>query len=137
MRDLDAFRRALAEVRDAGGWTAFKRRWFADQPWPRRDPADVAARRPGERSLLGGRTFVRAPLPDDLGDAARYEYFAALRAGFAAVFPRAEDGPGGGGAGTRFHCPACEHWTDDPGPPACPACGRPLLAMRVEPPRGR
>ncbi len=136
MRDLDAFRRALAEVRDAAGWAAFKRRWFADQPWPRRDPAALAARAPGERLLLAGRTFVRAPLPDDLAELARYEYFAALQAGFAAVFPRPEDAPGAGGAGTRHLCPACEMWTDDAGPAACPSCGRALLRLRVDPPHG-
>jgi hypothetical protein len=132
MKDLEAFRRALAEVRGAGGWSAFKARWFADQPWPHRAREAIEAAHPGERVVHGGRNFVRAPLPDDLGPDARYEYFAALSAGFAAVFPP-EDAPGAGGAPVRFHCPACEMFTDDPGEAACPACGRRLLRMRVAP----
>ena len=35
----------------------------------------------------------------------------------------------------RLFCPACELWTDEPGDPACPGCGRELLRMRLEPPR--
>ncbi|HUL58952.1 MAG TPA: hypothetical protein VLU43_06750 [Anaeromyxobacteraceae bacterium] len=136
MRRLDAFRRELGEVRGAAAWSAFKRRWFADQPWPQRSAEAMAALRPGDLVVAGGRAFVRAPLPLDLGPDARYEYFAALQAGFAAVFARAEDAPGGGGSAVRFQCPACEMWTDDPGPDACPACERPLLRLRREPPRG-
>lgn len=134
MRDLDAFRRALAEVRTPDGWARFKARWFADQPWPQRPREAIGAARPGEEVVLGGRAFVRAPLPDDLSPEARYEYFAALGVGFAAVFSP-EDAPGADGSGVRFHCPACEMWTDDPGEPACPGCGRPLLRMRRAPPR--
>ena len=38
------------------------------QPWPRRSPQAVQALRPGETVQGGGRTFHRAPLPDDLYD---------------------------------------------------------------------
>jgi hypothetical protein len=134
MKDLDAFHRALAEVRTAEAWAAFKARWFADQPWPHRTPEEIRAARPGETEVLAGRRFVRAPLPDDVTPDARYEYFAALSAGFAAVFPPA-DAPGAGGTPVRFHCPACEMFTDDPGEAACPRCGRSLLRLRVAPPR--
>lgn len=133
MRRLAEFRAALAEVRTPDGWLRFKARWFDDQPWPRRDPAAVEARRTGP-AALGGRTFTKAPLPDDLTPEARYEYFAALQAGFGALFPAAE-APGAPGVRVRLHCPACEHFTDEPGEPACPGCGRPLLMMRLDPPR--
>ncbi len=134
MRDLPGFRAALAEVRTPEAWVRFKARWFADQPWPLRPREAVLAAGPGERVVLAGRSFVRAPLPDDLTPEARYEYFAALAAGFAATFPP-EDAPGAGGTPVRFHCPACEMFTDDAGDPACPSCGRALLRMRVAPPR--
>jgi len=136
MRDLDAFRRALAAVRGQPAWSAFQRRWFADQPWPRRTAEAIAALRPGAQEVVDGRTFVRAPLPLDLEPEARYEYFSALRAGFEAVFTAPSDAPGAGGSGVRFQCPACEWWTDDAGPDTCPGCGRPLLPLRREPARG-
>ena len=67
MRDLDAFRRALAELRTADDWARFKARWFADQPWPRRSPEALAAATAGERTVThGGRTFTRVALPDDV-----------------------------------------------------------------------
>ncbi len=132
MRDLEAFHRALAEVRTAADWSRFKARWFADQPWPRRSPEALAAASAGEPTVvLDGRTFTRVALPDDVTPAARYEFFAALARGFEVLFPRPEDQPGAGGAGVRHQCPACEMWTDDPGGPACPRCGRPLIRMRV------
>lgn len=133
MQRLADFRSALAQVKDAAGWSAFKATWFADQPWPRRSPEAVQALRPGETLQHGGRTFRRAPLPDDLTAEARYQYFAALRAGFAALFPG--DRPGDAGTSVRHHCPACELYTDQPGGPSCPECGRPLLEMRLAPPR--
>ncbi len=134
MRQLDAFHGALAEVRTLAEWSAFKARWFADQPWPRRsEQALLAAREAGPTVALAGRTFTRMPLPDDVSPAARYEYFAALAAAGRVLFPAPEDQPGAGGSGVRFQCPACEMWTDDPGDPGCPACGRVLLEMRVAP----
>ena len=136
MQRLEEFRRDLAAVRGVAAWSAFRQRWFSDQPWPVRSDEALAALRSGERLVAGGRTFVRAPLPLDLGPDARYEYFQALQAGFAAVFERPEDAPGAGGSAVRFQCPACELWTDDPGPDACPECGRRLLRLRREPPRG-
>jgi len=36
----------------------------------------------------------------------------------------------------RVQCPACELWSDDEGGPSCPECGRPLLRLRLDPPRG-
>jgi len=134
-RDLEAFRRELASVRTVPEWLGFKQRWFSDQPsWPRRTPEALAALRPGERFDAGGRTWTRAPLPIDLEPAVRYEYFAALQAGFSVVYPDPGDAPGAGGSGVRFQCPACEIWSDDPGPPACPSCGRTLLRLRVQRP---
>jgi hypothetical protein len=134
MQRLPEFHAALAEVKTAEAWQAFKATWFADQPWPRRSPQALQALKPGETLTRGGRTFRRAPFPDDLGAEARYQYFAALQLGFAAVFPPSE-APGAPGVGVRFHCPACELWSDEPGGPACPECGRPLLRMRLSPPR--
>ena len=132
MRDLDAFRRALAEVRTPADWTRFKARWFADQPWPRRSPEALAAAGAGDRTVvLAGRTFTRVALPDDVTPEARYEFFAALARGFEVLFPAPGDQPGAGGSAVRYQCPACEMWTDDPGDPGCPACGRRLLRMRV------
>jgi len=135
MRRLDEFRAALARVKTADEWLRFKGQWFADQPWPRRTPQALSAGRAGETLTMGGRTFRRAPLPDDLTPEARYQYFAALSAGFATLYA-AEDAPGQPGVRVRFHCPACEHWSDDAGGPSCPGCGRPLLLMRLDPPRG-
>ena len=137
MSQLDAFHAALAEVRTLADWTAFKARWFADQPWPRRSEEGLlaAARAAGRTVELAGRTFTRMPLPDDIAPDARYEYFSALAAAGRVLFPAPEDQPGAGGSGVRCHCPACEMWTDDPGDPGCPACGRVLLRMRVAPPR--
>jgi hypothetical protein len=131
MRELDRFRAELAQVGTLPDWQRFKAGWFADQPWPRRpvDPAEAAM----PPRLLAGRTFTYAPLPDDLEPEARYQYFTALAQGFAALFPAAER-PGAPGVAVRWSCPACQHFTDEPGDPACPACGRPLLAMRHAPP---
>jgi hypothetical protein len=131
MRELDRFRAELAAVGSPADWQRFKAGWFADQPWPRRtiDPAEAAQ----PPRLLGSRTFTPAPLPDDLAPEARYQYFAALAQGFAALFPAAER-PGAPGVTVRWSCPACQHFTDEPGDPACPACGRALLAMRHAPP---
>jgi len=134
MRRLDEFRAALSQVRSPAEWLAFKAAWFHDQPWPRRTPEAIAALSPGAEARLGGRTFRRAPLPDDLTPEARYQYFWALQAGFAALYPPG-DAPGAEGVRVRVHCPACEHWSDDAGDPACPGCGRPLLRMRLDPPR--
>jgi hypothetical protein len=136
MRRLPEFRAALAGVRTAEAWARFQSEWFGDRPWPRREAAAVQALGPGERIEGGGRTFFRAPLPDDLTAEARYEYFAALQAGFAALFSP-EEAPGRPGVRVRVHCPACEMWSDDPGGEACPACGLRLLVMRLDPPRGR
>jgi hypothetical protein len=133
LRDLAAFRAELARVRDAGAWAAFKARWFADQPWPPRPESEVAAARPDAPVELGGRRFVRAPpFGHDLSAEGRHQYFAALQAGFAAVFPGQVPGPG---TPVRLFCPACEMWSDEPGDPACPGCGRELLRMRLAPPR--
>ena len=136
MKRLAEFQTALAQVRTPADWLAFKEAWFDDKPWPKRSPSDVQARRPGEAVALAGRTFRRAPLPDDLTDEARYQYFAALGTGFSVLYAR-EDAPGQPGVRVRFHCPACEHWSDEPGEPGCPGCGRPLLLMRLDPPRRR
>ena len=134
LRDLAVFRAELARVRDAGAWAAFKARWFADQPWPPRPEAEMAGARPDEPTAFGGRRFVRAPpFAHDLSPEARYEYFASLQAGFAAIFPG--QAPGAGGTPVRLFCPACEIWSDEPGEPACPGCGRELLRMRLAPPR--
>jgi hypothetical protein len=128
------FEEELARVATPAGWAAFKARWFHDQPWPRRtEEALRAARGDGAPFQAGGRTFRRAPLPDDLTPEARYAYFTALARGFAATFPP-EDQPGAGGSGVRYHCPACEILSDDPGEPGCPLCRRPLLRMRFAPP---
>ena len=134
MQRLPEFQAALAQVRTTEDWLAFKRAWFHDQPWPRRSPEALQALRPGEPVQGGGRTFRRAPLPDDLTPEARYQYFAALQAGFAALYPPS-DAPGSPGVRVRWQCPACELWSDDEGGPECPACGRPLLRMRLDPPR--
>lgn len=134
MRRLPEFKAALARVRTADEWRLFKATWFDDQPWPRRTPEALAALSPGEQVTLSGRTFQRAPLPMDLTAEARYEYFCALQAGFAFLYAP-EDAPGAPGVRVRSHCPACEHWSDEPGDPDCPACGRPLLLMRLDPPR--
>ncbi len=135
MAARDAMERELALVRTPADWMAFKARWFSDQPWPRRTPEALAeARGDGAPVVAGGRTFHRAPLPDDLTPEARYAYFSALSRGFGALFPP-EDAPGFGGAPVRFQCPACELWSDDPGDPECPLCGRTLLRLRVAPPR--
>jgi hypothetical protein len=130
MQRLDAFRAALAQVSTPGQWQAFKAEWFADQPWPRRDPP------PGEDARgtyqAGARTFHGAPLPDDLDPESRWQYFAALAHGFSALFPPAER-PGAPGVAVRWSCPACERYSDQDGEAACPWCGRPLLAMRRAP----
>ncbi|BDG03721.1 hypothetical protein [Anaeromyxobacter oryzae] len=130
----DEFERALALVRSVPDWLAFKARFFHDQPWPRRSAeALAAARGDGSPVVAGGRTFHRAPLPDDLSPDARYAYFRALGVGLAATYP--PNAPPPSDAHVRWTCPACEVWTDAPGEAACPLCGRPLLAMRLPPPR--
>jgi len=130
MADRTAFEAALAAVSTPADWFAFKARWFADQPWPKRSPEALATTRSEGALELGGRTFQRAPLPDDLTPEARYAYFAALARGFRAVFARASpDAP------LRHACPACELYSDEAGPPECPRCGRPLLDMPLQPPR--
>jgi hypothetical protein len=135
MRDPEAFRAALAEVGTPAEWARFQARWFADRPWPRRTPEELERlRAAGQTFTVAGRTFTRVPLADDLTPEARYAYFAALAAAFGILFPAPEDQPGAPGSGVRHHCPACEWWTDTPGDPACPACGRALLRMRVAPP---
>jgi hypothetical protein len=134
MQRLPEFKEALRRVASAQAWQAFKQAWFHDQPWPRRSPQAMQALKPGETVQGGGRTFRRAPLPDDLTAEARYQYFAALQAGFAAVFT-AEEAPGAPGVRVRWQCPACELWSDDAGGPSCPECGRPLLRLRLDPPR--
>jgi hypothetical protein len=133
MKQLPAFHAALEAVKDTPTWMAFRAHWFADQPWPRRTPGDIQALRPGETAVHGGRTFHRAPLPDDLTEEARYQYFSAMQRGFAALFPPS-DAPGAPGVPVRHLCPACEHWTDDAGDPGCPQCGRALIQMRNQPP---
>ena len=80
MQRLPEFKAALARVDSTEAWLAFKHAWFHDQPWPRRTPQALQALRPGETVQGGGRTFRRAPLPDDLTAEARYQYFAALQA---------------------------------------------------------
>ena len=136
MKELDAFRAALSQVHTVEAWLAFKARWFADQPWPHRSPEALGALRPGEYLTFGARRFRRVPLPDDLTAEARYQYFAALTVGFAALYPPG-DRPGAPGVAVRHHCPACELLTEQPGGPSCPECGRPLLAMRHDPPSER
>jgi hypothetical protein len=131
MGALDRFRAELAEVRTPAEWQRFRAAWFADQPWPRRSPAPEAGGAPPPRP--GGRRFERAALPDDLTPEARYQYFAALAHGFTALFPPGER-PGAPGVAVRWSCPACQLYSDEPGDPACPECGRPLLAMRHAPP---
>lgn len=132
----EEFQRTLAEVRTVADWLAFKAEFFADQPWPRRSPdAFAEARGDGEPLLYGERTFHRAPLPDDVTPEARYAYFQALQVGLAATYPAHAPDPATGPV--RYHCPACEIWTDAPGDPACPGCGRPLLMMRLAPPPRR
>jgi len=134
MRRLPEFKAALAQVRTAEDWRLFKAAWFEDQPWPRRTAEVLAALSPGAAVTLDGRTFTRAPLPDDLTPEARYEYFSALQAGFACLYPP-DHAPGMPGTAYRVHCPACEHWSDDVQGEACPACQRPLLKMLLAPPR--
>jgi hypothetical protein len=125
------FEAELEAVRAPGDWFAFKARWFADQPWPKRSSAALAAARgDGAPLLLAGRTFHRSPLPDDLPPEARHAYFSALARGFLAVFTAAS-----AGAPLRHACPACELYSDEPGPPECPRCARPLLDMPLQPPR--
>jgi hypothetical protein len=129
------FEAELARLATPADWFAFKARWFADQPWPQRTPeALAAARGDGAPLQLGGRAFQRAPLPLDLTPEARHAFFSALDRGFAALYPP-EDAPGAGGSAVRLMCPACEIFTDEPGDPACPQCARPLLRMRMAPPR--
>jgi hypothetical protein len=136
MKDLEAFRRELSALRSLADWQRFRARWFADQPWPRRSAEALAALEPdGTTRVHGGRTFHRTSLPDDLTPEARYQFFAALEAVFPVLFPHADDQPGGGGAGVRFQCPACEIWTDEPGGDGCPSCGRRLVRLRTAPPR--
>src|SRR5512137_1796343 len=130
MRDLDRFRAELAGVATPADWQRFKAAWFADQPWPRRA---APGPEPGPAPAPAGRAFQRAPLPDDLTPEARYQYFAALAHAFSALFPAA-DRPGAPGVSVRWTCPACQLFSDEPGDPACPECGRPLLAMRRAPP---
>ena len=133
MASREEFEAELARVATPRQWVAFKARWFADQPWPRRSAEELAAARAlPPLAPVGGRTFQRAPLPDDLTPEARHAYFSALARGFAALFPA--DTPGTGGSAVRHLCPACELFSDDPGPPECPGCGRPFLAMRLAPP---
>jgi hypothetical protein len=134
MQRLAEFQADLARVTTTEAWLAFKRTWFHDQPWPRRSPQAIQALRPGETIQGGGRTFRRAPLPDDLTAEARYQYFAALQAGFAVLYPP-EEAPGAPGVRVRVQCPACELWSDDAGGPSCPECGRPLIRLRLDPPR--
>jgi hypothetical protein len=134
MRRLPEFKAALSQVRTADEWLVFKATWFHDQPWPRRTPEALAAMEPGAEVTLGGRLFKRAPLPDDLSPEARYEYFSALQAGFACLYPP-DHAPGAAGVRYRVHCPACEHWSEDVRGDACPACQRPLLRMLLAPPR--
>jgi hypothetical protein len=136
MADLSAFEVELAAVRSAAEWLAFKTRWFDDQPWPRRSP-DALAAAGGSPFERDGRCWIRNPLPDDLTPDARYAYFATLQRGFAVLFPTDADAPGAGGSRVRFTCPACEIWSDDAGEERCPCCERPLVRMRVDPPRSR
>lgn len=130
MSRLPEFEAALAQVRTVQDWLAFKARFFSDQPWPRRTPEALAAGRAEPPVVAGDRVFTRAPLPDDVTPEARYRYFSAIQVGLAATYPA--DAPSGS---VRFHCPACEIWTDTPGDPACPLCARPLLTMRLAPPK--
>jgi hypothetical protein len=129
----DEFERALAQVRTVSDWADFRSRFFHDMPWPRRSPEALrAARGDGAPVLQGGRAFHRSPLADDVTPEARYAYFQALAVGLAATYPAgAPDG------GVRWHCPACELFTDAPGDPECPSCGRKLLEMRLAPPPPR
>lgn len=123
------FERELAAVRTPADWFAFKARWFADQPWPRRSAeALAAARGDGAPLVLEGRRFERAALPDDLTPEARHAYFSALARGFTALFPAPPPN-----AAVRHACPACELYTDEPGGPACPRCGRPLIDQLLLP----
>jgi hypothetical protein len=133
MHDLERFRAELAAVRSPADWHRFKAAWFADQPWPRRE-ADAEAI-PPSALVHAGRTFQRGSLTDQLTPEARYEYFVALALGFSALFPPAER-PGAPGVAIRWSCPACQLFSDEAGDPACPECGRPLLAMRRAPPGG-
>jgi hypothetical protein len=131
MRDLERFRAELAAVKTPADWQRFKAAWFADQPWPRRQAEADAV--PPPPVVHAGRTFQRARLPDQLTPEARYQYFSALARGFSALFPPAER-PGAPGVAVRWSCPACQLFSDEAGEPACPECGRPLIAMRHAPP---
>lgn len=131
MRDLDTFHRELAQVRSLPEWARFKGRWFADMPWPRRSPEQIAALEATPTVQVNGRTFHRGVMLDDVTPHARYEYMAAMQVAFGVLFPGADEQPGGGGSGVRHACPACELWTDDPGDAACPQCGRALLRLRT------
>jgi len=131
VRDLDTFHRELAQVRTLPQWAGFKARWFADMPWPRRRPEEIAALEATPPVTVHGRTFHRGVMLDDVTPQARYEYMASMQAAFAVVFPAAEEQPGANGAPVRFACPACELWTDDPGEAGCPQCGRTLLKLRT------
>lgn len=131
MAHREEFDRALAQVRTVSDWAAFKARFFHDMPWPRRTVEELRALRgDGAPVVLGGRVFQRAPLPDDVTPEARYVYFRALAVGLAATYPQ-----GAPAGATRWSCPACELWSDEPGHPDCPSCGRRLLEMRLAPPK--
>jgi hypothetical protein len=131
IRDLDNFHRELAQVRSLPEWTSFKARWFADMPWPKRSPEVIAALEAAPAVAVRGRTFHRGVMLDDVTPQARYEYMAAMQAAFGVVFPAPEDQPGDGGSSVRYACPACELWSDEPGDPTCPQCGRGLLRLRA------
>jgi len=137
VRDLDTFRRELAQVRSMPDWAVFRSRWFADMPWPRRSPDAMAAIEAVPTVEVQGRTFHRTALPDDITPVARYEYFAAMQSAFGVMFPSPADQPGAGGSKVRLACPACELWTDEPGDPSCPQCGRILIRLRHSPPPAR
>ncbi|MGC4001344.1 MAG: hypothetical protein QM767_29360 [Anaeromyxobacter sp.] len=134
MAQRAAFDAELEQVRTPQQWMLFRKKWFADQPWPVRSPEELAAASgDGAPRVLGGRTFHPAPLPLDVTPEARHAYFQALAKGFAAMYP--DDAPGQGGSSIRWTCAACEQYSDEPGDPACPSCGRPLVAMRFAPNR--
>jgi hypothetical protein len=137
MRDLEAFRAALAAVRTPAEWARFQARWFDDRPWPRRTPAALDGLRgdAGATVTTAGRTFTRGAPPGRPHPDARYAYFAALAAAYRVLLPAPEDQPGAAGSGVRHQCPACEWWTDHPGDSTCPGCGRTFLRTRLERPR--